>query len=199
MKHVIDLFSGFGGWTEAFIDDPTWKVDRYDNNSWLVDTPDTHILDLSKYKVMTAYRPKLVTASPPCDGFSLAFGAKRAKAMREGKEYNPDMSLVEAAIDNIQSLDPEYWVLENVIGSISYIEPLLGPPRQIIGPFVLWGNFPLFSLSKAAMDEIKIHKKKEGDKHRWSEMRANYRAKVPLHMSRHLKLNMDAPSLRDFV
>jgi len=200
-KQVIDLFSGLGGWTEAFIEDPTWQVNRYDNNTWLREVPETEIVDLKDYVIATAYKPKLVVASPPCYEFSLAFNAPRAKASRSRQQYYPEegIELVKRAIQNIQSLNPETWVLENVIGSIPYISELLGEPRQIIGPWVLWGNFPLFNLSRETKKRLKIHKKLEGDKHRHSELRSNHRARIPIELSRNLKLNIDAPSLKEWM
>lgn len=54
----------------------------------------------------------------------------------------PSLDLVAAALDFIYSYTPKWWVLENVHGAHQFIVPILGKPRQRIGPFLLWGNFP---------------------------------------------------------
>jgi hypothetical protein len=96
------------------------------------------------------------------------------------------MDLVKTAIDSLTAIGPTFWVLENVVGSIRYIEPLLGKPRQIIGPFVLWGNFPLLSVPV----DFK-HSKADGDT--WSDdpLRPNKRAKIPIEISQALLDAMD--------
>ena len=48
MKRVLDLYSGLGGFSEAFYQDPTWEVIRIDNNPLLADVPNTIIADLTK-------------------------------------------------------------------------------------------------------------------------------------------------------
>ena len=42
-KVVIDLFSGLGGWSEAFLRD--YDVYRYDSDPWLREVPRTEIID----------------------------------------------------------------------------------------------------------------------------------------------------------
>ena len=41
--------------------------------------------------------------------------------------------------------DPtQWWILENVKGSVKWIEPILGHHKKRIGSRYLWGDFPLF-------------------------------------------------------
>jgi len=63
------------------------------------------------------------------------------------------------------------------VGSIKYLTPFLGEPRLIVGPYVYWGNFPLFEINVADLPT-----KGELDK-RWSPMRMNHRAQCPLALS----------------
>jgi site-specific DNA-cytosine methylase len=56
----------------------------------------------------------------------------------------PSLELVLAAHRIIQECDPAWWVLENVKGSIKWLEPILGPFRASYGAFFLWGRFPDF-------------------------------------------------------
>jgi len=181
MKLMLDLFSGLGGASQAFLNDYEWAVLRYDNNAQLEHVASTTLCDLLTYKIECRHQIDLIWASPPCLEFSQAFAAPRSKARREGIEFEPDLKLVTRAMEIIEELKPTHWVIENVVGAIADFEPLLGAPRQIIGPFVLWGNFPYihmpkdFNHSKADIDE------------RWSDIRSNIRAKIPWEISQNLK------------
>ncbi len=193
-KHFLDLFSGLGGASEAFLqDERNWSVLRIDNNPLLCDVPNTRIMDI---RDIQAYSPRktrhwfpvparieCIWASPPCTEFSGGFHSPKSKAARAGKleEYNPDLSLLQSALDIIKICEPKYWVIENVIGSIRYFEPILGKPKQIIGPYVLWGNFPTI-----LCDEASLKGKKKTD-YGPSELRPNYRALVDIEVSRSLK------------
>jgi hypothetical protein len=87
-----------------------------------------------------------------------------------------------SALQIIETVKPKYWVIENVVGSIRYFKEYLGEPRQIIGPYVLWGNFPMIDL-KAEM----IIPKKYKDSNSRDPLRSNRRAKVDLLLSIKLK------------
>lgn len=91
------------------------------------------------------------------------------------------MSLLTAALDIIEIVKPKYWIIENVIGSIRYFKEYLGEPRQIIGPYVLWGNFPALDV-----DTSKLTRKKDKDSTP-HPLRSNRRAKVCYEVSRSLK------------
>ena len=95
----------------------------------------------------------------------------------------------------IEIVKPKYWVIENVVGSIRYFEEYLGEPRQIIGPYVLWGNFPILDL-----DPKLIVTKASKDVHSSNPLRSNYKAKVDIHISRTLKETIDSQqSILDFM
>lgn len=183
---VLDLFSGLGGASEAFVRSGD-EVLRIENNVLLKDVPHTHLMDvvdlhafLAEYAVgRTDY--SLVWASPPCLEFSNAYNAPKAIAHREGREHNPSTALVEAALDIIELLNPEWWVIENVRGACPWLNPILGEPRQVIGSLVLWGRFP-----HLIMPEDYAHRKQDVDQ-RHSPIRANIRAKVPLPVSEALR------------
>ena len=97
------------------------------------------------------------------------------------------MDLLLTAIEIIEKVKPKYWVIENVVGSIRYFEEYLGEPRQIIGPYVLWGNFPILDC-KPEMIEAKSSK----DVHSSNPLRSNYKAKVDIHISRTLKETIES-------
>ena len=177
MRLMLDLFSGLGGASEAMIEAGEWSVLRYDNNPNLGYVPATTICDLKEFQIKCRHEIELIWASPPCLDFSNAFDAPRPTARRNGEEFEADLSLVKRAIEIIEELEPRYWIIENVKGAIKDFEPLLGEPRQIIGPFVLWGKFPLIPMSR----DFK-HSKADIDK-RHSPIRSNIRAQIPLEIS----------------
>lgn len=180
MKLMIDLFSGLGGASEAFVHGPNpWAVLRYENNPALGEIPYTTLCDLTNFDIHIRHAVDLVWASPPCTEFSRGFHAPGPTAEREGRDFQPDLTLVKRAVEIIAELEPSTWVIENVVGSIKHLEPILGEPRQIIGPFVLWGNHPLLDLGDFDFE-------KKGD-FPPSEMRPNLRAKVPLELSQALR------------
>jgi len=191
MKWVLDLCSGLGGASEAFVNDPHWRVIRIENNEKLASVPHTRILSVLEWKswlpqlLDEAGYPWLIIAAPPCTQFSRAYGAPREVARREGWDYEPDMSILEACIDIIQYCQNQgthWWIIENVIGAIPDFGKYLREPRQIIGPFVLWGVFPYMNLKSAG---IRGHKSREDT---WSTdpLRSNKRAKWPIEISQEL-------------
>jgi len=177
MRLMLDLFSGLGGASEAMVQSDEWSVLRYDNNPVLADVPLTTICDLTNYELKIRQQIELIWASPPCLEFSNAYNAPKPTALRNGEEFEADLSLVLRAKEIIEDLNPQFWIVENVVGAIKDFEPHLGKPRQIIGPFVLWGNFPLLPISK----DFK-HNKADVDE-RYSPIRSNIRAKIPLEIS----------------
>lgn len=56
-KHFLDLFSGLGGASEAFLKDASnWNVLRIDNNPLLSEVPNTVIMDLNDFTPIPAHR-----------------------------------------------------------------------------------------------------------------------------------------------
>jgi len=195
MKLMLDLFSGLGGASEAFMDHDGWQVTRFENNPSLGWVLNTKLIDVEK--LIQTHPPgglhgafELIWASPPCLDFSRAFGAPGPVALREGRDFEPDMKLVEAAKRIIDELKPKYWVIENVIGAIPHFEKLLGNPRQIIGPFVLWGNFPFIS-----MPVNYEHLKSENDTWSSDPLRANRKALIPFEVSSALLSALESQTL----
>ena len=191
MRRMLDLCSGLGGASEAFLR-AGWDVVRIDNDP-LLSTPsagyyveNTHNIDVFDYDYIRSpiehrqlfnQEYDFVWASPECTGFSNAYSAPMPTARRNGEEYEPDMSLVLKCHEIIKKINPKYWVIENVSGSSKFITKALGmPPWQIIGPFFLWGKFPLLR------DSIK-YRKAGRDKHSDNPLKSVYKAKIPLEIS----------------
>jgi hypothetical protein len=185
---VLDLFSGFGGFSEAFVQAGD-EVMRVENNMLLSEVPCTSIQDVLAMRdrlesfVEKGYPIRqydVLLAGVPCYEFSLAFSAPRAIAIREGKVHNPNMDLLEATLDIIRITKPRYWIIENVAGSRKYFEKYGLEVNQIHGAHFLYGKFPKFSCPP-------LPSKADRDK-RWAgELRANHRAMIPLALSSALR------------
>ena len=195
-KHFLDLFSGLGGASEAFVQDlDHWTVLRIDNNPLLGGVPFTIIDDIRNikpnYGVYLDAKIECIWASPPCREFSNGYSSPKSIHIRKHgiESYRPDLSLVLAALDIIEIVKPKYWIIENVVGSIRYFEEYLGEPRQIIGPYVLWGNFPFLEV-----DESELATKASKDVHSSNPLRSNYKAKVDFAISKALKDTIESQS-----
>jgi len=193
-KHFLDLFSGLGGASEAFAQDlGNWTVLRIDNNPLLGGVPMTVIDDIKLLAndlnpggmyPRTLEKIDVIWASPPCREFSNAYSSPKSIHVREHglDSYKPDMSLLIASLEIIEIVKPKYFIIENVAGSIRYFEKFLGAPRQIIGPYVLWGNFPYLDV-----DDNQLVSKSKKDVHSSNPLRSNYKAKVDFSISASLK------------
>jgi len=188
---VLDLFSGLGGFSEAFLLNND-EVLRIENNPLLCEVPHTTLMDVRKLRDIIAegiaegdLNPYLsgidvIVASPPCYEFSLAFSSPQGLASRDGsfQDYSPDMELIEITLEIIDMLKPRYWIIENVRGSIRHFAKIGLEPRQKFQAYVLYGNFPKF---KPPILETKA---KKGNRiQHGNPLRANYRALIPLELS----------------
>lgn len=185
---VLDLFGGLGGFSEAFLRAGD-EVVRVENNPILSEVPCTTIQDVRemrdrlrqfKEEGQPIRKIDLVLASPPCLDFSMAYSSPRSIATREGKEWNPSLELVEITLEIIELIRPRWFVIENVIGSISYFEKIGLIPNQIHGACVFYGNFPKFSTP-----EMKT--KAQKDSWHGDPLRMNKRALIPLELSMALR------------
>ena len=187
---MLDLFSGLGGASEAMVQSDKWEVMRIENNSMLQGVPHSSQICVKEFRDelrgmieegFVPESPTLVWASPPCVEFSLAYSSPQSIAHREGRDYEPDLSLVEAAIEIIEMLQPKYWVIENVRGAVKWFKPLLGEQRKVINhSLFLWGNFPSF-------DPGQIESKYYKDSSSRDPLRANKRAVIPFEVSNQLR------------
>lgn len=205
---VLDLFSGLGGFSEAFVlnDD---EVLRIENNPLLSEVKHTVMMDVCKLRDIIAegltqgdlnpylLNIDLIVASPPCYDFSLAYSAPQGIIARKGKEefeaYQPDMELFDVTLEIIEMLKPRYWIIENVRGSIRHCEKIGLVPRQKFQAYVLYGNFPKFTPPRMETKE------KKDIKPHGHPLRANYRALIPLELSESIrKAILEQKTIFDF-
>lgn len=188
---VLDLCSGFGGFSEAFARCPHWEVMRIEINPLLNEVPDTEIIDVLEFRDTLAdmiergyqpARPDLILASPPCRDFSTGFYSPRSQSAINGEldSYQPDMTILEACLDIISMLKPTYHIIENVRGSIRYFEPYLGAPKCKVGAWWFYGKFPSFDVN------LEVPEKRDMDK-RHSPLRVQYKSVIPLVVSQAIK------------
>ena len=181
---ILDLCSGLGGASEAFANDPHWMVVRIENNPILADVEHTMMADVLEWLdwlpgLISEYgRPTVIWASPPCLEFSMAYRAPGPTAQRQGLDFEPDMSIVEACIDLIEFAKPRFHIIENVAGASPWFLPELGCWKQHVGPFFLWGSFPVLNLPAGWS-----HTKAGQDSWHGDPMRSNKRALIPLEVS----------------
>ena len=185
MKRMIDLFAGLKGASAAFADNPGWEVVTVDNDP--ARNPDIEC-DVQIWKecvevheLFNGPRFDLIWASPPCDDFC------RAAFPWIEHDGEPSLELVKAAVDIIELFDPVHWVIENTQSGAKYISAVLGPPRQIVGPFYLWSNVPFIPDV-----EIDPEHKALMDPGANNPLRAAMRAKIPYVLSDALMRTLDA-------
>lgn len=151
--NVLDLFSGLGGWSEAFREagHRTWRVDT--NLSFQADAH-TDAGDVSTVLRSLPWRPDIILASPPCTSFTTMTmgrnwthdGQPKTDTAREGRR------LVLSTIRTIAALRPRYWIIENPRARLRTLDLLDGFERRTVTycqlgedrmkPTDLWGVFP---------------------------------------------------------
>ena len=166
---VLDLFSGLGGFSQAF------KERGHDVTGVDIDRslkPDIQA-DVRYLPIRDEARFDVILASPPCEEFSKDFMPWHEGDVEKGLE------LVYVTRDIIQQFKPRFWVVENVIGAVRYFRRIFGNYRQRCGSRYLWGNFPRFRCR---------HELCQGDKYRISpaKNRSALRAKIPYEISLNL-------------
>lgn len=137
---MLDLCSGLGGASQPMID-RGWDVVRVDVNPRF--EPDV-VADVRTW-AWDGERPDLAWASPPC----VEFSRESMPWSRTGKRPSVDIPLACKRI--IDQVEPTYWVIENVRGSVRWLAPHLGRPRLVLFPYYLWGWFPPFACDLAGV------------------------------------------------
>ncbi|MCD6512579.1 MAG: DNA cytosine methyltransferase [Thermoplasmata archaeon] len=134
---VLDLFSGLGGFSQAFRD-REHEVITLDINPEFNPTICADVLDIEAEDLMRYGPFDIILAAPPCDEFS----RESMPWTKTGKE--PDLSLALKTKELIDELQPSWWIVENVRGAIPYFDRIFGKPYKRIGSRYFWGYFPIF-------------------------------------------------------
>ena len=190
MRRMIDLFSGLGGASEAFVKNG-WTVTRIENNPVFGPGGEHYVAFTKTIDVMDdihkLYHGEVdfLWASPPCYEFSMAYASIRSRRARAGIDHEPDMTLVNRTIELIELIKPRYWAIENVVGASKYFQPLLGKHRLLLGSAMIWGNFPIIGFEA-------LEKKWKAKQDTWSDdpIRANKKAKIPYWLSEQMRISV---------
>lgn len=145
-KIILDLCGGTGAWSKPYrdagYDVRIVTLPENDVRSWI---PDPDIFERSKVWG--------ILAAPPCDHFSVS-GAQYWKAKDADGRTAEALQIVDACMDFIENLQPEWWALENPVGRLrSLRQDRLREPRLTFDPCdygdpytkrtLLWGVFNL--------------------------------------------------------
>ena len=132
---VLDLFSGLGGFSEAFKDGH--DVFRVDIERRFVPDLCIDIRRLSISDILRLFgRPDVVLASPPCNCFSVASIGNHWKGGVPDEETRKAIHLVGYTMSLILDLHPRFWYFENPMGMLRRV---LGRP-PITTYFASWGD-----------------------------------------------------------
>ena len=150
---VLDLFSGLGGWSQAF-KDRGHEVVTIDNNPKFNPTYCEDIMNVSaeslKNKLNLLIPFDVILASPPCEHFSvMAISKHWSKDGLPNEETKKSIELVKHTQQLIHNLNPEFYFIENPMGMMRRV---IGKPTATItqcqygNPYMkmtdLWGKFP---------------------------------------------------------
>jgi hypothetical protein len=152
MTEVLDLFSGLGGFSAAFEEDPAYNVTTVDIEAEFRPDIVADVLELTWQDLPDA---DILLASPPCTAFTvLSIG--HHWAVRGGEKYKPktdfartSIQLVHHTIGLIEAIDPEWWVMENPRGMLRKKYRMPDYPiwycqfgHDSAKPTDLWGRLP---------------------------------------------------------
>jgi C-5 cytosine-specific DNA methylase len=153
---MFDEFCGVGGWSIGFY--------RHGFQCFGIDNVDVgypyHLFksDIRQFDGREFQgKVRAVMISPPCTEYSKITVLSAWKGQRPPPDpYGPNgVELVKEGLRVKDEIAPKYWLLENVLTSRKYIEPILGEPKMKVGPYLLWGNFPLGIFSAEPRKQIK--------------------------------------------
>jgi hypothetical protein len=185
---ILDLFSGLGGWSQAFKDRGhtvyALDIDPYFNTDFC--------MDIREFK--ENIHSDIILASPPCEKFS----PLQAKKHWNGNtpltaEAKDSLSLVEELLKQIERLNPPFFIIENPRGKLRNLSVLEHLERRYITycqygePFMkptdLWGVFPPeLILRPPCKKGQNCHFSSQGTGEEW---KVNRRGNLTMHKRQH--------------
>jgi len=153
---ILDLFSGLGGASSAFVD-RGHSVVTLDNAPRFGCTITADILNVTVDDLL-GYGPfDFVWASPPCTAFSVAsighhWGGGHRRYEPKTEAAATGIEIVAHTIRLITGLEPRAWIIENPRGVLRKLPVMDGIERRTVTycqygmnhmkPTDLWGGFP---------------------------------------------------------
>jgi len=147
--NILDMFSGLGGFSQAF-KDRGHSVVTIDNNPFFNPTICLDILKINAKELIEGYNPfDVVLASPPCECFSVASIGHHWKNGLPDDNTKQAIEIIKHTLGLIYDLHPKYWFLENpramlrtIIGNppVTVFYAQYGEDR--LKPTDIWGRHP---------------------------------------------------------
>jgi site-specific DNA-cytosine methylase len=163
--YVLDLFSGLGGWSKAFVE-RGHRVVTIDIEPKFKPTICKDIMTLTAEDIPDFDEIDLILASPPCNCFSVASIYRHWNKDGTPKDQRTldAIKLVRHTLDIIESLNPTFWFMENPRGMLRKV---IGLPtstitqcqygRGIMKSTDLWGEFPKSFVPKKCNNRDSCH------------------------------------------
>ena len=152
---ILDLWAGLRGWSmQAEQDGHDVVALELDEKFKNVIYADINNLSQPMLKSLAQWKPDLILASPPCEGFTV---------MNIGKNWyhdgRPKTDRARQALVNVDStlkiitlLQPHFWIIENPRGKLRALDVMSPYERRTVTycqlgetrmkPTDLWGGFP---------------------------------------------------------
>ena len=140
---MIDLCCGLGGASEA-ARQRGWRVQTLDITTYV--KPQI-VGDLRSLPLRRGLAPDLLWISPCCKQYTRA-------RLPWGPRIVPDNDLMRAAVMAVEWLKPRLWVIENVPGSVRWVQDFMGAPTQRTWAHVFWSNFATL------LPQVRPHKRR---------------------------------------
>jgi len=149
-KHVVDLFAGRGGFSQAFEASDDWSVTTVEIDETHNPDIQADIMELRPSDIPDA---ELILASPPCTDFSPVAWSHGKRVETDGTPVTDSaedsIALVYHTLGLIKAKSPEYWFMENPRGALRWV---IGEPTATVdycryGHYTkkttdLWGEHP---------------------------------------------------------
>ena len=193
-RYVLDLFSGLGGFSQAFAESERWEVTTVEIDPEFDPDRVADVFDLRPSDFETDF--DVILASPPCTVFSPMAHRWETHFQSDGTPLtdrgSESVALAYHTLGLIKSLAPAYWFIENPRGRLRSV---IGQPQATVDycaydhytkkPTDLWGRHPPMTYRRCDHD---THTDENGvtDMER-GPSDASERAKVPYELSKAIR------------
>lgn len=154
----LDLCSGLGGASQS-AKDRGWKVIRIDIDPRF--KPDI-VADVRNLPLMP-FPIDVLWASPPCQEFS-----KHGLRCFYPNPPEPDLSIALGVKEQIERVEPRFWVVENVWAARPWLTQIFGQVRAMPPGHALWSNL-MFLLPNLPPHKGSFHASHKSGK-RWGAL-----------------------------
>ena len=191
--NVLDLFSGLGGFSQAF-KDKGHKVITVDIEERFNPTICIDIMKINAKELIEGYGAfDVVLASPPCNCFSVASIGHHWKNGLPDEDTKKSIEIIKHTLNLIIDLHPKYWFLENPRAMLRTI--IGNPPVTVyyaqygedrLKPTDVWGRHPTSFKEMQIADKslLDYTKAPRGSRNGTQGLNgADVRAKIPYKLS----------------